>query len=68
MDYLQADVFAGPHLTIVGGEFLTPFGTYNERLTQIWLENFREPAIDLWRGYHGDRFGCWRNAARLAIR
>ena len=40
MDYLQADVFAGPHLTIVGGEFLTPFGTYNERLTQIWLENF----------------------------
>jgi len=40
MDYLQADVFAGPHLTIVGGEFLTPFGTYNERLTQIWIENF----------------------------
>ena len=38
MDYLQADVFAGPHLTVVGGEFLTPFGTYNERLTQIWIQ------------------------------
>jgi hypothetical protein len=36
VDYLQADVIAGPHLTFVGGEFLTPFGTYNERLTQIW--------------------------------
>jgi hypothetical protein len=36
VDYLQGDVIAGPHLTIVGGEFLTPFGTFNERLTQIW--------------------------------
>lgn len=42
MDYLQADILAGSHLTIVGGEFLTPFGTYNERLTQIWLENFQD--------------------------
>ena len=42
MDYLQADIFAGPHLTIVGGQFLTPFGTYNERLTQIWVENFAD--------------------------
>lgn len=38
MDYLQADLLAGPHLTVVAGEFLTPFGTYNERLTQIWLQ------------------------------
>jgi hypothetical protein len=38
VDYLQGDVIAGRHLTIVGGEFLTPFGTYNERLTQIWNE------------------------------
>ena len=45
MDYLQADVFAGPHLTIVGGEFLTPFGTYNERLTQIWIENFQDAPL-----------------------
>ena len=41
-DYMQADFFVGPHLTVVGGEFLTPFGTYNERLTQIWLENFQD--------------------------
>jgi len=42
MDYLQADVFAGPHLTVVAGEFLTPFGTYNERLTQIWVQNLQD--------------------------
>lgn len=42
VDYLQADVFAGPHLTFVGGEFLTPFGTYNERLTQIWNQTLQD--------------------------
>jgi hypothetical protein len=26
----------------VSGEFLTPFGTYNERLTQIWLDTFQD--------------------------
>jgi len=42
MDYLQADLKAGSHATIVGGEFLTPFGTYNERLTQIWNQTFQD--------------------------
>ncbi len=42
VDYLQADVIAGPHLTVVGGEFLTPFGTYNERLTQIWNQTLQD--------------------------
>ncbi len=39
LTYLQADVVASRHLTLVGGEFLTPFGTYNERLTPIWISN-----------------------------
>jgi hypothetical protein len=42
VDYMQADFFAGPHLTVVGGEYLTPFGTYNERLTQIWLQTLSD--------------------------
>lgn len=42
VDYLQAEAFAGPHLTVVAGEFLTPFGTYNERLTQIWLDTLQD--------------------------
>lgn len=42
VDYLQADVFAVPHVTAVGGEYLIPFGTYNERLTQIWIQSFQD--------------------------
>ena len=45
MDYLQADVLLGPHLTFVAGEFLTPFGTYNERLSQIWVANFQDTPL-----------------------
>ena len=40
LSYLQADVIASRHLTIVPGYFLTPFATYNERLTPIWIGNF----------------------------
>jgi hypothetical protein len=36
--YLQLDAIVSPHLTIVGGRFLTPFGTYNERQTPIWIQ------------------------------
>jgi hypothetical protein len=46
MDYLQADVLLGPHLTLVAGQFLTPFGTYNERLTQIWVANFQDTPLN----------------------
>jgi hypothetical protein len=42
MDYLQADVIAGSHLTVVAGEFLTPFGTYNERLAPIWIQTLQD--------------------------
>lgn len=45
MDYLQADISAGSHATVVGGEFLTPFGTTNERLTQIWIETLQDLPI-----------------------
>ena len=40
--YLQADYLATSHITVVGGYFLTPFGTYNERLTPIWISNFQD--------------------------
>lgn len=39
--YLQLDYIATRKLTIVTGKFLTPFGTYNERLTPIWISNFQ---------------------------
>jgi hypothetical protein len=40
LDFLQADILANRHVTVVAGQFLTPFGTYNERLSPIWISNF----------------------------
>lgn len=45
LTYLQGDYFAAPHLTVVGGSFLLPFNTYNERLTPIWISNFQDPPL-----------------------
>ena len=42
LSYLQGDFVANSHVTVVGGSFLIPFGTYNERLTPIWIANFQD--------------------------
>jgi hypothetical protein len=44
-EYMQLDYLATSHLTVVGGLFLTPFGTYNERLSPIWIGNFQDAPI-----------------------
>jgi len=41
LSYLQGDYIVSPHLTIIGGSFLIPFNTYNERLTPLWISNFQ---------------------------
>jgi hypothetical protein len=45
LSYLQADIVAAERMTIVAGEFLTPFGTYNERLSPIWISNFEDAPL-----------------------
>jgi len=40
--YLQGDVLASRHLTIVAGDYLLPFNTYNDRLSEIWIENLQD--------------------------
>ena len=45
LEYLQLDVIANKHLTITGGKYLTPFGTYNERLSAIWIHNFQDAPL-----------------------
>jgi hypothetical protein len=45
LSYLQADFLATSHLTLVAGEFLTPFGTYNERLTPLWIGSFQDAPL-----------------------
>jgi hypothetical protein len=42
LTYLQGDYIASSHLTIIGGSFLTPFGTYNERLSPVWINNLQD--------------------------
>jgi hypothetical protein len=42
LTYLEGDYFLTPHVTIVGGTFLLPFNTYNERLSPIWIGNFQD--------------------------
>jgi hypothetical protein len=45
LSFLQADIMASRHMTVVAGQFLTPFGTYNERLTPIWISNYEEAPL-----------------------
>ena len=45
LSYLQGDYTASSHLSVVGGSFLVPFGTYNERLSPIWIGNFQDAPL-----------------------
>ena len=42
LTYVQGDYIATRHFTFVGGEFLIPFNTYNERLSPVWIGNFQD--------------------------
>jgi hypothetical protein len=44
LSYLQGDFIATPHITLVGGYFLIPFGSYNERFT-IWDSNLQDAPL-----------------------
>ena len=41
LTYLQGDYTLTSHVTLVGGTFLIPFNTYNDRLSPIWIGNFQ---------------------------
>jgi hypothetical protein len=45
LSYAQADYFLNRHVTLVGGYFLIPFATYNERLTPIWISNLQDSPL-----------------------
>ena len=42
LTYLQADIIAQRHLTLVLGDYLIPFNTYNERLSPVWINNLQD--------------------------
>lgn len=39
--YLQGDYILTSHVTVVGGSYLIPFNTYNDRLSPIWIGKFQ---------------------------
>ncbi|WP_158819713.1 hypothetical protein [Granulicella sp. S156] len=43
--YAQADYFLNSHVTLVGGFSLIPFGTYNERLSPIWINPLQDAPL-----------------------
>src|SRR5277367_1604903 len=43
--YLQLDYLASRRLTLTAGRFLTPFGTYNERLTAVWIQKMQDAPL-----------------------
>ncbi len=45
VDYAQADVVVNSRMTLVGGYFLIPFGTYNERLSPMWIQNLQDAPL-----------------------
>ena len=59
LQYLQLDYIAAPKVTLTVGDFLTPFLTYNERLTPIWISNFQDaPLIYPIGNQHGSSVGA----------
>jgi len=42
LTYLQGDFIASRHFTLVAGDYLIPFNTYNDRLSPIWISNFQD--------------------------
>jgi hypothetical protein len=57
LSYLQADFIASRRFTLVGGEFLTPFATFNERLSPIWINNFADAPLIFSLGTMGSGSG-----------
>jgi hypothetical protein len=57
LTYLQGDYLVSRHLTIVGGSFLVPFNTYNDRLSEIWIGKFQGGPLTAGLGTEGTGTG-----------
>lgn len=67
LTYLQGDYLATKHLTVVAGSFLTPFGTYNERLSPVWIGNLQDGPLIAGLGAMGTGTGLGSELRGSAI-
>jgi hypothetical protein len=67
LTYMQGDYIANPHLNIIGGSYLIPFGTYNERLSPLWIENFQDGPLIQGLGLMGTGTGVGGQARGSVI-
>jgi hypothetical protein len=68
LTYMQGDYVVNPHLTVVGGSFILPFGTYNERLSPVWINNLQDGPLDVQLGLLGTGTGVGGELRGSAIR
>jgi len=68
LTYMQGDYVANSHLTVVGGSFILPFGTYNERLSPVWINNFQDGPLIVSLGLLGTGTGIGGELRGSAIR
>ncbi len=55
--YLQGDYTPSSHLTVAAGSYLIPFNTYNDRLTEIWIEDLQDGPLTAGVGTMGTGTG-----------
>ena len=67
LTYMQGDYIASSHLTVVGGSYLTPFGTYNERLSPVWINNLQDGPLIASLGLMGTGVGLGGQVRGSAI-
>jgi len=67
LTYLQADFLASRHFTVVAGSYLTPFGTYNERLSPVWINNLQDGPLIASLGIMGTGTGLGAQVRGSAV-
>jgi hypothetical protein len=68
LTYMQGDFIANPHLTVIAGSFIVPFGTYNERLSPVWINNFQDGPLVVSLGLQGTGTGVGGQLRGSAIK
>ena len=65
--YLQGDFLATPHLTVVAGSYLIPFGTFNERLSPLWINPLQDGPLIASLGVMGTGTGLGAQVRGSAV-